>query len=69
MHWVLHFWVVVVAILVGTGSLAFLALSFVFPEAPLFAVGTAGRLGVTLLGVTAFSVVVWSGVAENGIVG
>jgi hypothetical protein len=29
-------------------------------------VGTAGRLAITLFGVTAFSVVVWSGVSNDG---
>jgi hypothetical protein len=32
-------------------------------------VGTAGRLAVTLIGVTAFAVIVWSGVSEDGSVG
>lgn len=69
MHWAVQFWLLFVALAVGIGSLAFLSLSFVFPDAALFAVGTAGRLTAAMLGVTAFSVIVWSGVSDDGLVG
>ena len=46
-YWV-RFWVVI------------LSLSFVFPDADLFGVGTVGRLAVALVGATAIGVVVWS---------
>jgi hypothetical protein len=69
MHRVLRFWLVLAAVAVGGGALGVLALAFVFPDVPRFRVGTAGRLAVTLSGVTAFAVIVWSGVSEDGTVG
>jgi len=69
MHWAVQFWLLFAALAVGIGSLGFLSLSFVFPDTALFAVGAAGRLAAAMLGVTGFSVIVWSGVSEDGLVG
>jgi hypothetical protein len=68
MHWAVRFWLLFSSVAAGIGSLAFLSLSFVFPDAALFDVGAAGRLAATILGVTAFSVIVWSGISDQGMV-
>ena len=67
-YWV-QFWVVVLSLLVGVSALGFLVMSFLFPNAALFDVGTATRLGVTLVVMAAFSVIVWSSLSGDGVVG
>lgn len=69
MHYLVRFWVVVGSLLVGVAALGFLVMSFVFPDAALFDVSAAERLAVTLVAATAFSVIVWSGLADDGVVG
>lgn len=67
-YWV-RFWVVIVSLMVGLSALGFLVMSFVFPDASLFDVSSAERLGVTMVAVASFGVVVWSGLSNDGVVG
>ena len=68
MHTLVRFWVVVLSLLTGVASLGYLSLSFLFPEAPVFAVDSATRLFVVLLAATAIGVVVWGTLSEEKIV-
>lgn len=67
-YWV-RFWVVIGSLMIGLSALGFLVMSFLFPDARLFDVGVAERLGVTLLAVAAFSIIVWSGLSDDQVVG
>jgi hypothetical protein len=61
MNYLVRFWVVVLSLITGISALGFLTMSFIFPEATLFsAAGPEGRLLVTLIGVVAIGIVVWS---------
>jgi hypothetical protein len=71
MHHLARFWLVVLSLITGISALGFLTLSFLFPETPMFAVGSVERLLVVLVGAVSIGVVVWSSttfgdvVAEN----
>jgi hypothetical protein len=60
MHYLVRFWLVVIALVTGISALGFLTLSFIFSEMPLFDVSSAERLLVVLVGVVSLGVVVWS---------
>lgn len=65
-HWV-RFWVVILSLITGIAALGFLVLSFVFPDATLFAAaGSEGRLLVALVGIVALGVVIWSSATFGG---
>lgn len=66
-YWV-RFWVVLLSLMVAIGALGVLSLSFVFPDADLFGLGAAGRLGVALAGAAAVGVVVWSSLTFGDVV-
>jgi hypothetical protein len=59
MHYLVRFWIVVLSLMTGISALGFLTLSFVFSDAPLFAVSTVERLLVVLVGVVSIGVVIW----------
>jgi uncharacterized membrane protein len=63
MHALVRFWVVVLSLLTGVAALGYLSLSFIFPDVPLFAVGSGTRLLVVLVGV-----VVWSSTTHGDVV-
>ena len=67
-YWV-RFWVVVLSLITGIAALGFLTLSFVFPDATLFAAaGSDGRLLVAIVGIVALGVVVWSSTTFGDVV-
>lgn len=63
-YWV-RFWVVVLSGLVGLSALGFLVMSFVSTDAPIFNVGSVGRLGVAMVAVAALAVVVLAGIVND----
>ena len=65
MNGLVRFWIVVGSLLTSVAALGFLALSFVFPETPLFAVGSGTRLLVVLVGAVALGVIVWSSTVQT----
>jgi uncharacterized membrane protein len=68
MHALVRFWVVVLSLLTGVAALGYLSLSFIFPDVPLFAVGSGTRLLVVLVGAVAIGVVVWSSTTHGDVV-
>jgi hypothetical protein len=67
-YWV-RFWIVILSLITSIAALAFLSLSFVFPDAALFdAAGSAGRLLVTLVGAIALGIVIWSSATFGDVV-
>lgn len=67
-YWV-RVWVVVLSLITGISALGFLTMSFIFPWATLFsAAGSEGRLLVTLVGVVALEVIVWSSATFGDVV-
>ena len=56
-YWV-YFWVVVLSLITATAALGLLSLSFLFPDAEMFDVGTAERLVIALVGTSALGIVV-----------
>lgn len=58
MNYWAYFWVVVLSLLTATAALGFLSLSFLFPGAEMFDVGTVERLAIALVGTSALGVVV-----------
>ncbi len=67
-YWV-RFWVVLGSLLTGISAFGFLVMSFVFPDAALFSVSVAERLGVTFLAAASLGVVIWSSVTSGDVVG
>lgn len=69
MHPLLRFWVTTIALVAGVGALVYLTLSFVFPEAVLFAtIGHVERLAAVGVVVLALGVVVWNATASGEVV-
>ena len=68
MHDLVRFWVVVLSLLTGISALGYLSLSFLFPDVPAFAVGSATRLLVVLVAAVSIGVVVWSSTTHGDVV-
>ena len=65
MHDLLRFWVIVLSLLTGVSALGYLSLSFLFPDVPAFAVGSATRLIIVLVGAVSTGLFIW-GVTSRG---
>jgi hypothetical protein len=68
MHDLIRFWVVVLSLLTGISALGYLSLSFVFPDAPAFAVDSSTRLLMVFIAATSIGVVVWSSSTHGDVV-